>query len=110
MGGATWVTSGIAQELAIYTLRFRAHPPAVALRIWHLQVLEAKGLVKAEELQATIEEVETRGQKGLGAELVVKAWTDPAFKQRLLQNATHAAAELGIMVGEWLHSASKNSE
>ncbi len=65
-----------------------------------VQVLQSKGLVRPEELQATIEEVETRGQKGLGAELVVKAWTDPAFKQRLLQNATHASAELGIAVGE----------
>ena len=65
-----------------------------------VQVLQSKGLVKPEELQATIEEVETRGQKGLGAELVVRAWTDPAFKQRLLQNATHASAELGIAVGE----------
>lgn len=67
-----------------------------------MQVLQGRGLVKPEELQATIEEVETRGQKGLGAELVVKAWTDPAFKQRLLRNATNASAELGVAVGEWV--------
>ena len=73
--------------------------PASARAVKCVQVLQGKGLVRPEELQATIQEVETRGQKGLGAELVVKAWTDPAFKQRLLQNATKASAELGIAVG-----------
>ena len=68
--------------------------------VTRVQLLQDKGLVRPQELQATIEEVETRGQKGLGAKLVVKAWTDPAVKQRLLQNATHASTELGIAVGE----------
>ena len=64
------------------------------------QVLQGKGLVKPEELRATIEEIETRGQRSLGVELVVKAWMDPSFKARLLQNATKAGAELGIAVGK----------
>ena len=67
------------------------------------QVLQSKSLVKPEELLATVEAIQTRGQKALGAELVVKAWTDPAFKARLLQNANAAGAELGIAVGELLH-------
>lgn len=65
-----------------------------------LQVLQGKSLVHPEELRATIEEVETRGQKALGAQLVAKAWVDPAFKARLLRNANDAGAELGIAVGE----------
>jgi nitrile hydratase len=32
----------------------------------------------------------------LGAKVVAKAWVDPAFKTRLLQNATKACKELGI--------------
>lgn len=37
-----------------------------------------------------------------GARAVAKAWTDPGFKRRLLENATEALAELGIggMEGE----------
>jgi nitrile hydratase subunit alpha len=31
-----------------------------------------------------------------GARVVARAWTDPAYKQRLLTNATEAIAELGI--------------
>ena len=67
------------------------------------QVLQSKSLVKPEELRATVEAIQTRGQKALGAELVVKAWTDPAFMARLLQNANAAGLELGIAVGELLH-------
>ena len=32
----------------------------------------------------------------LGAKVVAKAWVDPAFKKRLLENATNACKELGI--------------
>ena len=32
----------------------------------------------------------------LGAGVVAKAWTDPEFKAKLLENATAAGAELGI--------------
>ena len=65
-----------------------------------VQVLQGKGLVHPEELRATIEEVEMRGQKALGAQLVAKAWVDPAFKARLLRDANAAGAELGIAVGQ----------
>ncbi len=65
-----------------------------------MQVLQDKGLVHSEELRATTEEVQTRGQRALGAQLVAKAWADPAFKARLLRDANAAGAELGIAVGE----------
>ena len=37
-----------------------------------------------------------------GARLVARAWVDPAFKERLLANASEAARELGVggFVGE----------
>jgi nitrile hydratase len=37
-----------------------------------------------------------------GARLVARAWVDPAFKERLLENASEAAKELGVQgfVGE----------
>lgn len=65
-------------------------------------MLLGKGLIKQEELRATVQEIETRGEKALGVDLVVKAWMDPSFKARLLQNANAAGAELGIAVGMWL--------
>ena len=33
-----------------------------------------------------------------GARVVARAWTDPAFKQRLLQDAKAACAEIGIRI------------
>lgn len=62
-------------------------------------MLQSKSLVKSEELRETVEGIQTRGQKALGAKLVARAWTDPAFKARLLQNANAAGAELGVAVG-----------
>lgn len=37
------------------------------------------------------------GQR-LGAKVVARAWTDPEFKQRLVQNASEACREMGIDV------------
>jgi nitrile hydratase len=35
-------------------------------------------------------------EKKVGARVVAKAWTDPAFRKRLLEDATKAVAELGF--------------
>lgn len=43
-----------------------------------------------------MEDLDGRGEKKLGPKLVAKAWTDPAFKAKLLKNAGDAAEELGI--------------
>jgi nitrile hydratase subunit alpha len=47
-----------------------------------------------------------------GAKLVARAWSDPGFKARLLQNASEAAKELGVQgfVGENVMAVENTSE
>lgn len=68
----------------------------VALRVKALEkVLTAKGIVDPAALDVFVETYETKIGPRNGARVVAKAWTDPAYKQRLLENATAAIAELG---------------
>lgn len=48
------------------------------------------------ELRKIIDAMETIGVRADGTSLVVRAWTDPAFEQRLLEDAAAAALEMGI--------------
>lgn len=54
-----------------------------------------KGYVDPAALDAIIETYETKVGPRNGARVVAKAWRDPAFAQRLRQDATAAIAELG---------------
>ena len=58
--------------------------------------LVEKGLISTDAVDAFVETVETRMGPHLGARVVARAWTDPAYKQRLLADAPSAMAELGI--------------
>ena len=59
-------------------------------------VMEERGM-KADEFIVTANHlVEERWVPENGARVVAKAWTDPAFKQRLLANGRAAVAELGL--------------
>lgn len=62
-------------------------------------VLERKGIISAGEVTMEIQNLEAPGTH-LGAQIVARAWLDPAFKARLLENGKNGAAELGIKVGE----------
>ena len=62
-------------------------------------LLVRKNLLAPEEVTREIQQIEAPGIH-LGAKIVARAWTDPAFKTRLLANGKSAAAELGIKVGE----------
>ena len=62
-----------------------------------LSLLERKGLVSPAQLTSTIDRLESRGREMKGADLVVAAWLDKAFKQELLRDATAAALRLGIV-------------
>lgn len=53
------------------------------------------GLFTAEEHRKFTEWAESIGPIG-GSRLVAKAWTDPAFKKRVMENATEACKEIGI--------------
>src|SRR3954467_13594417 len=68
----------------------------VELRVRALETgLVAKGLVDPAALDAIVELYETKIGPRNGAHVVAKAWTDPAFKQALLDDASKAIATLG---------------
>ncbi len=58
-------------------------------------ILVEKGLVEPAALDAIVEQYETKIGPRNGARVVARAWTDPAYRTRLLTDATAAIAELG---------------
>lgn len=58
-------------------------------------LLTEKGLIDPAEMDAVIENYETRVGPRNGAAVVAKAWTDPAYMARLREDATAAIHELG---------------
>lgn len=63
------------------------------------EVLIAKGLVTAQEVTAAIAKLESPGIHQ-GAEIVAKAWSNPAFKAALLADGRSAIQSLGMGVTE----------
>ncbi len=59
-------------------------------------VLTQKGLVASRALDKIVELYENDLGPLKGAQVVARAWVDPAYKQRLLSNATAAIEELGL--------------
>src|SRR3989475_12216653 len=77
-----------------YTTLFRS----TDLRVRALEsLLVEKGLVDPAALDAVIDTYETKVGPRNGARVVARAWVDPAFRARLLADATAAIAELGYM-------------
>jgi len=69
---------------------------ATELRVKALEsLLVDKGLVDPQALDALIDTYETKVGPRNGARVVAKAWTDPAFREWLLRDATAAIASLG---------------
>ena len=69
-----------------------------ALRVKALEsLLTDKGLVEARALDTLIETYEHRIGPRNGAKVIARAWSDPAYKQRLLDDATAAIAEFGFV-------------
>ena len=70
----------------------------VQLRVRALEsLLTEKGLVDPAALDELIDTYETKIGPRNGARVVARAWTDPAFKQRLLSDATATLADLGFL-------------
>jgi nitrile hydratase len=81
----------------------QALPSDLTLRVRALEsLLVEKGLVDRAALDAFVDAYEHKIGPRNGARVVAKAWNDPAYKQRLLADATAAIAELGYrgMEGE----------
>jgi len=58
--------------------------------------LEARGLPAAAAVEELGQLAEEAWVPGNGARVVARAWTDPAFRARLLANGRAAVAELGL--------------
>lgn len=65
----------------------------IALR----ELLIDKGVITAREVQDQIEAWERKSPEG-GARVVARAWTDDAFRQRLLDDGNAAVAEMGFEI------------
>ncbi len=73
-------------------------PSDVELRVRALEsLLTDKGFVDPAALDALIDTYATKVGPRNGAKVVARAWVDPAFKQRLLEDATGAIAEMGFV-------------
>ncbi len=75
-----------------------AHPPSeIEIKVKALEsLLIEKGLVDARALDELIDIYEHRVGPQNGAKVVARAWVDPAYRARLLANATEAIRELGF--------------
>lgn len=72
-------------------------PSDPALRVMALEsLLIDKGLVDPTALDALVDAYEHRIGPHNGAKVVARAWSDPAYKARLLADATAAIAEMGF--------------
>ncbi len=74
-------------------------------------ILSEKGYVDPVALDRIVEAFETRIGPHNGARVVARAWSDPAFRERLLDDATEAVNAMGISspVGSHLIAA-ENTE
>src|SRR5437867_13199175 len=68
-------------------------------------VLVEKGYVDPAALDLLIETYETKVGPRNGARVVARAWVDPAYRARLLKEATPAIAELGYAGRQGEHIA-----
>jgi nitrile hydratase len=79
-------------------------PSAIEQRVAALEaLLTEKGLVPEGFIDEITRQYETEIGPMNGARVVARAWSDPAYKQRLLTDGTAAIAELGIGGAEGTH-------
>lgn len=72
-------------------------PPEPALRTRALEtILVEKGLVDPKAIDAWVEIYSEEIGPKRGAKVVARAWLDPAFKARLLEDGAEAIKELGL--------------
>jgi nitrile hydratase len=85
--------------------------PALRARAIESLLIE-KGYLTEEAVDYVVSAYEQDIGPMRGARLVARAWVDPAFKERLLANASEAARELGIsgFVGENVMAVENTNE
>lgn len=70
-------------------------PDSIALLDRLMAALEAKGIVTEAEV-AERQAITDRASPEIGARMVAKAWTDPAYRAQLLSDGKAAAEEMGV--------------
>ena len=92
--GSAISASGLTQE----SEGVHGTPPSgISLRVQSLMaVLTKKGLIDPKAVDKLIEYYETKIRPHIGAQVVARAWVDPAFKERLLEDASSTITELGL--------------
>ncbi|MER7568463.1 nitrile hydratase subunit alpha [Streptomyces sp. NPDC048523] len=74
----------------------------IARRVRRLEtLLEEKGLITGERLDEAIDAFLAASSPANGARVVARAWTDDAYRARLLADGTAAVRELGYMEGSF---------
>jgi nitrile hydratase len=58
-------------------------------------ILKEKGLLTTDEMRRAVENIYSKSP-AIGSRVVARSWADPAFKDRLLEDASAACLELGI--------------
>lgn len=77
--------------------RHTAPESDAAIRVKALEsLLTEKGLIDPKALDALVDTYESKIGPRNGAKVVARAWVDPAYKQRLLSDATAAIKEFGF--------------
>lgn len=72
-------------------------PEEIVLRVKALEsLLLEKGMIDLAALDQLVDTYEHKVGPRNGAQVVAKAWADPAYKARLLADGTKAIAELGF--------------
>ncbi|MET7622131.1 nitrile hydratase subunit alpha [Streptomyces sp. NPDC005408] len=72
----------------------------ISRRVRRLEtLLEERGIVAGEALDEVIDAFLSGASPANGARVVARAWTDPAFRARLLADGTAAVGELGFSAG-----------
>ncbi len=61
------------------------------------ELLVQKGVITEEQVTAEVQAMRSRTPER-GARVVAKAWVDPEFKKRLLENGTRACEALGLEI------------
>jgi nitrile hydratase subunit alpha len=68
-----------------------------AIRVRALEsILQEKGLIDSKAIDALVDTYENKIGPRNGAKVVARAWVDPAYKERLLTDATAAIKEFGF--------------
>jgi nitrile hydratase subunit alpha len=66
-------------------------------------VLVERGLVSTDAVDAVVEAFQSEIGPQNGARMVARAWVDPAYRERMLENGVAAAAEFGYTGAEGEH-------